>query len=344
MKLTNLRIKNFRGIKNLDVALPCQVTLVAGRNNCGKSTLLEAVDLLACASDPIRIGQLNTRREFTCDSLDDLATLFYGKDESHEVSLAGAFESGLMRTVQFQFQTPQQGDLSSDIVKKGSIRECVVNYGDQVADKDSERGAVRFYEILPGDLKWSVINQGQFGVWQSAYCTAGNEPKASDIVDKLKSACNEDWLKAYLKQLDSNISDITTMKDQIVLRTDSPKAWLPLQLMGDGVNKIVKILGLMCSVGDGGVVCIDEVDNGLHHTAMLKLIELILKVAKERHVQVLMTTHNLEFMRNVSNWLKDKNESFGFLRMVHCADGETKAFSYTAQEFGSSMSGGVEIR
>lgn len=344
MKLNKLNITNFRGVKNLEIDLPCQVTLIAGRNNCGKSTLLEAVDVLASASDPIKIGKLNTRREFGCDSLEDLSTMFYGKDEKLGVSIIGEFERGVSRSVQLQFQSPTEGNLSSQIVRNGSVKECLVSYRDQSVDKDSECGILRFYEIVPGELKWESLSQIQLSDWKSAYCTAGNEPKTSDIVSDLKEACAEDWLIEYLRLIDSNIEEITTLKNSIVLKMLKPKVFLPLQLMGDGVNKIVKILGLMCSVGNGGVVCIDEVDNGLHYTAMKKLIELILKVAKERGVQVLMSTHNLEFMRNVSTWLDGKEESFGFVRMVHCDDGQTKAFSYTAREFEASIKGGIDIR
>ncbi|GHV42381.1 hypothetical protein FACS189490_11220 [Clostridia bacterium] len=45
MKLVNLKINNFRGIRNCDLYLPTQVVLV-GDNNTGKSTILEAIDLV----------------------------------------------------------------------------------------------------------------------------------------------------------------------------------------------------------------------------------------------------------------------------------------------------------
>ena len=45
MKLVNIKIENFRGIKHCDLNLPDQVVLV-GDNNTGKSTILEAIDLV----------------------------------------------------------------------------------------------------------------------------------------------------------------------------------------------------------------------------------------------------------------------------------------------------------
>ena len=45
MKIVNIKIENFRGIKHCDINLPDQVVLV-GDNNTGKSTILEAIDLV----------------------------------------------------------------------------------------------------------------------------------------------------------------------------------------------------------------------------------------------------------------------------------------------------------
>lgn len=45
MKLVNLKINNFRGIKHCDLNFPTQAVLV-GDNNTGKSTILEAIDLV----------------------------------------------------------------------------------------------------------------------------------------------------------------------------------------------------------------------------------------------------------------------------------------------------------
>ena len=44
MRIARIRIKNFRGIKNGELLLPEHLVLV-GDNNCGKSTVLEAIDL-----------------------------------------------------------------------------------------------------------------------------------------------------------------------------------------------------------------------------------------------------------------------------------------------------------
>lgn len=45
MRLVNIKISNFRGIKNCDLNFP-ERTVLVGDNNSGKSTILEAIDLV----------------------------------------------------------------------------------------------------------------------------------------------------------------------------------------------------------------------------------------------------------------------------------------------------------
>lgn len=45
MKISRLKIRNFRGVKSADLLFPDHVVLI-GDNNTGKSTILEAIDLV----------------------------------------------------------------------------------------------------------------------------------------------------------------------------------------------------------------------------------------------------------------------------------------------------------
>ena len=50
-----LKIENFRGIKSLEIDDLARVNLFVGRNNCGKTSVLEAASLLTGMSDPTLI-------------------------------------------------------------------------------------------------------------------------------------------------------------------------------------------------------------------------------------------------------------------------------------------------
>ncbi|MCG9064686.1 AAA family ATPase [Laribacter hongkongensis] len=56
MKLTRIEVQNFQGLHSARLALTTPVTLIAGRNGAGKSSLLEAVRM-AMSGDPVRVAK-----------------------------------------------------------------------------------------------------------------------------------------------------------------------------------------------------------------------------------------------------------------------------------------------
>ena len=68
---------------------------------------------------------------------------------------------------------------------------------------------------------------------------------------------------------------------------------LPLPLMGDGLGRLASLL-LGIASAEGGMVLIDEIENGLHHGTMHKVWKLIDDAARRFNVQVFATTHSRE--------------------------------------------------
>lgn len=89
--LPDLRIRAFRGIGELTIPRLGRVTLLAGRNGVGKTTVLDAVRLYAARGRRIALARLVERREGLSAAPDgrgrtasplDFGTLFHGRDRS----------------------------------------------------------------------------------------------------------------------------------------------------------------------------------------------------------------------------------------------------------------------
>jgi len=337
MMLKKLSLNHFRGIRHLEADGIKLVTIVAGRNNSGKSTLLEAVETLAGCAVGTTFRRVNAHREMGCSKLDEMKSFFYNRDDSEKMSIEGVCDSGLVRAL-----------LLERAEMEGGVSGCqyMLHYRDQVSGRDPEPGGMYFYQAEPGeDLRNEIIRPGNVADWRCAYCTACNEPKTSEIISELKQNCRETVIVEFLRQMDPTIADIMPNNDDILVEMRNPEVVrLPLQLMGDGIHKAVKILGLMSSVGPGGVVCIDEIENGLHHSVMRKFLAAIARIAESRNVQVLMTTHNIEMLRSASLELAERKDIFGYLKLNRYANGDAVAFPYDAVSFASSVKGGVELR
>jgi AAA15 family ATPase/GTPase len=62
MKIKNLSIQNFRGFRHFDMNDLGRVNLIVGTNNCGKTTALEAVNILMANGDISAIWSTLVRR------------------------------------------------------------------------------------------------------------------------------------------------------------------------------------------------------------------------------------------------------------------------------------------
>ena len=66
---------------------------------------------------------------------------------------------------------------------------------------------------------------------------------------------------------------------------------IPIGSLGDGMWRMLG-LALAISNADGGVLLVDEIDTGLHHTVMEDMWRMVSERAAALSVQVFATTHS----------------------------------------------------
>lgn len=63
-------------------------------------------------------------------------------------------------------------------------------------------------------------------------------------------------------------------------------------LLSDGTLRVLAIAAAMLSATTGSLVVIEEIDNGVHPSRAHHLLQQIQRIAKERALRVLLSTHN----------------------------------------------------
>ncbi len=63
-------------------------------------------------------------------------------------------------------------------------------------------------------------------------------------------------------------------------------------LLSDGTLRVLAIAATLLTAKEGSLVIIEEIDNGVHPSRAGALIEQIRNVSQQRHLKVLVTTHN----------------------------------------------------
>ena len=71
---TKIKIENFKVFKSIEISDFSRINVFFGKNNCGKSTLLDALFILTGISNPQLIMRTNQFRDYT--KLKDLSYFF----------------------------------------------------------------------------------------------------------------------------------------------------------------------------------------------------------------------------------------------------------------------------
>ena len=107
----------------------------------------------------------------------------------------------------------------------------------------------------------------------------------------------EDVLE-LIRQFDPEIADITIAS----FRGGRPAIYLnhrrlgpaPLSIFGDALRRAVLLANTLHTLKGGGVLLIDEVETGIHVSALARVFAWLAKAARDFEVQVVATTHSLE--------------------------------------------------
>ena len=85
--ITNITIDNFRQFDHLEVKDLKRINFLVGKNNCGKTTVLEA---LFWSLSPLKIESINSIYAFRKIPLtkDILSTLFLNQQESNSIKIS----------------------------------------------------------------------------------------------------------------------------------------------------------------------------------------------------------------------------------------------------------------
>ena len=79
---------------------------------------------------------------------------------------------------------------------------------------------------------------------------------------------------------------------QLVETFGEEKRTYDASLLSDGTLRVLAIAAAMLSTPPGGMVVIEEIDNGVHPSRATRLLAQIAALAKERNLRVLLSSHN----------------------------------------------------
>lgn len=143
------------------------------------------------------------------------------------------------------------------------------------------------------------------------------------------------------RTIDPRINNITSTPSGVILFEVAGAGMLPAHFMGEGVLRIVSLLAQIVSLPPGGICLIDEIDTGLHFTALPTMWKAILQAARQHDIQLFVTTHSDECVRALVDVLKGEDRPLAdadckLYRLEQEAE-RTRAYDYDMDLIDHSM-------
>lgn len=158
---------------------------------------------------------------------------------------------------------------------------------------------------------------------------------------------DEEFLAEALRILEPVAQKPVFMDNVMYVDAGLPQR-IPINLMGDGIRKIVSFLTSIYACR-GGVVLIDELSNGFHYSVMKNMWKIVIRAAVRNDVQIFATTHDEDsikgFHQAATELKKDVgNEVASGFKLQRIADDELKSYRFSIEQLGYAIEQEMEIR
>ena len=343
-----LEIKNLRGVKFAKIAGLSQINLFFGKNNCGKSTVLEALFLISGQSNPTLPLSINSMRNYLKFAESDLNTEFYNLNPENKISISTTgYERRHLEISKIKSHT---NTVDLDTLRNGSSENSANLYGIKLEYTVNDKQFSSDFILMEGNPKNGKANIDQryketlFSQYipSSSFQNSLNEDFAKIVANK-----QESYILSALQEIDPNIKDLQLVGDEILVDIGAEQR-LPINMTGDGLRKLLMIIISIFRCRNG-ILLIDEIDNGLHYSAMKVMWKAILTAAKVNNVQLFASTHNIDSLKGLGQILDDveyadyRSEISAF-KLIKDIDSNVTALKYDYPSFSYSINQELEMR
>jgi AAA15 family ATPase/GTPase len=334
--LDSLEIQNYRNFKHLRIEKLGRVNLIIGKNNTGKTSLLEAVSLYVGTDKFGALKEILTLRgdydeenyrKIETDKFNEntrlLSSIFNGRSyaKNNEIIISGSKNTPLTIKISIEDDGHKIQYYQNETTKRSADFENP--FLGRIFSKDET-------------YNWRFI---------PANCICKDN---SENWSKIALTDNEKYVIQTLNIIDKSIERFTyviernELKSKVSLNTGEV---VNLRSMGDGINRILTIMLSMVNCKDGYLL-IDEFDNGLYVSVQKQLWEIVFYLANKLNIQVFATTHSHDCIDAFADVLGSGKyaESDGIMVRLDNYEGNIDATIYESDDIFNTIRAEVDPR
>ena len=346
--LSSFNAVHYRGIDGLSLPRLTPANLVTGVNGIGKTTLLEAMWLFTGRYNPMLLWNANVQRS-TAPILDPVAMLSSGMLELHGV------ENGSRHKLKCVFEKV------ADVARPATIGSPadqnlaqlpVVGRINVHLDGKHAKGRAEAAQPTP----WGLVT------YQSPISPA-TRPNCVIEGTKFQLETSGEYLQRYSDMVRENRKEELTNAIRMMLPrvagveilTDKmgvsylsaitrDGVQLPLHDLGGGVVRLSRLL-LSFFTSRNGMLLADEIENGIHHSALSGVWTFARRWMHEWNVQLVATTHSAECIEAAMTAFEDAPGDLSIHKLfMNEETGKVEAITFSGESLEGARDLSLEVR
>jgi AAA15 family ATPase/GTPase len=318
--LKNIHIKNYRGIKDLEIKDFKRINLFVGDNNSGKTSVLEAIgsgvnyniipifnfDNLREVGLPADLSKISVQDPKYWDNLEYL--VYKKNKDGFTIDLEKIIDEkikkiklhGFFSNEAENFTEKQVSDPKAIIINQNLLNSFIAVY-----ESDNEK------------IKLGFSRNGTYSATHNSHTVtpvsiiSSNTTKAYELVYPMQQIAKENGEKFFCEiaqKIDPSIKGIKIAGDDVL--ADIGDISIPLKYVGDGLINILNIL-LKARYSKNGILIVDEIENGLHWKSQKLIWRELIKISKENDTQIFATTHSYDTIKALSEAYEEVKDLLG---------------------------------
>ena len=374
--ISSIQITGYRGLDQLNMSDLGRVNLLVGTNNSGKTSVLEAIEILTSKGDPARIWQITFRRGERVTTLlpaipgtpndkaprlhveGDICHLFTGHEihPGKRFSIAASNETP-KRSVDLEIIELSPKERVEAMTLSASPDELVSNLAITITGHPPPPSSRMLLSRVGGISPEHIVfpRGGASGSSDTQFITTESisRDRLLSFWSKVALKPEEELVLQALRFLDKDIERIAPVAPSLpnvyapsrggfIIKRASSEQPVPIGSMGDGMWRMLA-MSIAITLCKGGTLLVDEIDTGLHYTVMSSMWKLIFNAAKQFDVQVFATTHSYDCIYSLAQ-LADESDAKNPITVQRLERGRSEAVPFSEQELVIAAEREIEVR
>ncbi|MGC8785608.1 MAG: AAA family ATPase [Armatimonadota bacterium] len=350
-------VRNFRCFKELTLSDLARVNLIAGKNNVGKTALLEAVFLHCGAYNPdlaIRInafrGIENVQVDFFPPAETPWHSLFRGFDTEEAIELKGCDHRGKERILRIK-TTSELVEVKAQPQKAiQTIRDTtsIAQFGHAIVFEsiEDEKHITRKMVLSRAGFVIDELIPPPFPAFFQGARVRIPLKEQAHLFGKLEVQDKQQMIVEALKIIEPRLRRVSVVVsgEEPILHGDIGTGRLmPLPLMGEGMVRVAN-MALQIGNASGGIVLIDEFENGIHHSVLKKVWTAVAQAAREFDTQIFATTHSWECIVAAHEAFSESDTYDFRLHRLERVNEHIRVVTYDQKTLQAAIETGLEVR